>query len=101
MHVDDNAARPGRVLSILMLLAAVAIWGSRYVVTKAGVAAVPPMLFALLRYCVASLLLVPLALARRRRAQMSSPRLRTLALMGLTGVALYYTGFNLALTYTT
>ena len=91
----------GRALSILLLLAAVLIWGSTYVVTKGGVEEAPPMLFALLRYCVASLLLVPLALLRARRPRADRPSRGTLVLMGLTGVALYYAGFNLALTYTT
>jgi drug/metabolite transporter (DMT)-like permease len=58
------------------------------------------MLFALLRYVVASLLLLAAALARGGLTHL--PRTvpwRTLTLMGLTGVALYYAGFNLALTY--
>jgi drug/metabolite transporter (DMT)-like permease len=92
----------GRAISIFLLLGAVLIWGSTYVVTKSGVEHVPPMLFALLRYCVASLLLVPLALARGGVRRLPQPvPWGTLALMGLTGVALYYTAFNLALTYTT
>jgi drug/metabolite transporter (DMT)-like permease len=92
----------GRALSILLLLAAVLIWGSTYVVTKSGVEDMPPMLFALLRYCVASLLLVPLALARGGLRRLPRPvPWGILALMGLTGVALYYTAFNLGLTYTT
>ncbi|MDQ3998174.1 MAG: DMT family transporter [Gemmatimonadota bacterium] len=91
----------GRAFSILLLLAAVLIWGSTYVITKTGVEEVPPMLFALLRYCVASLLLAPLALLRARPLRGSPPPPATLVLMGLTGVALYYAGFNLSLTYTT
>ncbi|MFN2567727.1 MAG: DMT family transporter [Gemmatimonadaceae bacterium] len=92
----------GRALSFLLLLVAVVIWGSTYVVTKAGVDEAPPMLFALLRYCVASLLLVAIALPRGGTARLPRPApWATLALMGLTGVALYYTGFNVALTYTT
>ena len=39
----------GRALSTLLLLAAVLIWGSTYVVTRGGVEQIPPMLFALLR----------------------------------------------------
>ena len=77
------------------------IWGSTYVVTKAGLDRLPPMLFALLRFCVASLLLVPLAL---RGGLATLPRpfpWATLCLMALTGVGLYYVGFNLSLTYTT
>ena len=92
----------GRVRSILLLLAAVLIWGSTYVVTKSGVEHIPPMRFALLRYCVASVLLIPLALVRGGLRRLPRPvPWGTLALMGLTGVALYYIAFNLALTYTT
>ena len=53
-----------RPLAYVSLLIAILIWGFAYVVTKSGLDAVPPMMFALLRYAVASLLLVPLALAR-------------------------------------
>ena len=92
----------GRSLALLLLLLAVVIWGSTYVVTKAGVEAVPPMLFALLRYGVASLILVGILLLRGGTARFPRPvPWGTLALMGLTGVALYYMGFNLGLTYTT
>lgn len=92
----------GRALSTLLLLLAMLIWGSTYVVTKAGLAELPPMLFALLRYVVASLLLVPLALLRGGLQRLPRPvPWATLSLMALTGVGLYYVGFNLALTYTT
>jgi drug/metabolite transporter (DMT)-like permease len=92
----------GRPLSIGLLLIAVVIWGASYVVTKSGVSEMPPMVFALLRYCVASLLLVPLALARGGLAKLPRPvPWKTLLLMALTGVAVYYIFFNLALTYTT
>ena len=98
MRTDSKTG--GRVLSTLLLLVAVVIWGSTYVVTKAGVEAVPPMLFALLRYCVASLLLLAVALYRGGTARLPRPApWGTLVLMGLTGVALYYIGFNVALTY--
>jgi drug/metabolite transporter (DMT)-like permease len=92
----------GRSLSITLLLIAVVIWGGSYAVTKSGLSELPPMLFALLRYCVASVVLVPLALARGGMAKLPRPvPWRTLALMSLTGVAVYYVFFNLALTYTT
>jgi drug/metabolite transporter (DMT)-like permease len=91
-----------RSLSTVLLLIAVVIWGVAYVVTKSGLSELPPMLFALLRYCVASLLLVPLALARGGLAKLPRPiPWKTLLLMALTGIALYYILFNLALTYTT
>jgi drug/metabolite transporter (DMT)-like permease len=77
------------------------IWGSTYVVTKSGLDELPPMLFALLRFCVASVCLLPLALLRGGVAALPRPRpWGTLVLMGLAGVGLYYVLFNLALTYT-
>ena len=91
----------GRPLSIVLLLIAVLIWGSAYVVTKSGLSELPPMLFAFLRYCVASLLLVPVALARGGLAKLPRPvPWKTLLLMAVTGVAAYYVLFNLALSYT-
>jgi drug/metabolite transporter (DMT)-like permease len=102
MDGRDDAIMRGRALAIVLLLVAMLIWGSTYVVTKGGVEDAPPMLFALLRYCVASVLLVTFALLRGGRATLvHRVSWTTLLLMGLTGVALYYTGFNLALTYTT
>jgi drug/metabolite transporter (DMT)-like permease len=92
----------GRPLSIVLLLIAVLVWGSTYVVTKNGLDDLPPMQFALLRYGVASLILVPLAVARGGLAKLERPiPWGTLVMMGLMGVGLYYTLFNLALSYTT
>ena len=91
----------GSPLALILLLIAILIWGFAYVVTKSGLDAVPPMLFALLRYAVASLLLVPLALVRGGLARLPKPvPWRTLLLMSVTGVGLYYVLFNLALAYT-
>ena len=92
----------GRPLSFLLLLIALLIWGFAYVVTKSGLSELPPMLFALLRYCVASLILLPIALARGGLARLPRPiPWKTLVLMAFTGVGLYYVLFNLALAYTT
>ncbi len=91
----------GRPLAYAFLFVAILIWGFAYVVTKSGLDAVPPMMFALLRYTVASLLLVPLALARGGLSRLPQPvPWRTLILMAIVGVALYYVLFNLALAYT-
>jgi drug/metabolite transporter (DMT)-like permease len=90
-----------RSLAYVLLLIAILIWGFAYVVTKSGLDAVPPMMFALLRYAVASLLLVPVALARGGLARLPQPvPWRTLILMAIVGVTLYYVLFNLALAYT-
>lgn len=91
----------GRPLAYVLLLLAILIWGFAYVVTKSGLDAVPPMMFALLRYTVASLLLVPLALARGGLSRLPRPApWKTLLLMAIAGVTLYYILFNLALAYT-
>jgi drug/metabolite transporter (DMT)-like permease len=91
-----------RPLSITLLLIAVVIWGGSYIVTKSGLSELPPMVFALLRYCVASVVLVPLALARGGMSKLPRPvPWGTVVLMSLTGVAVYYFLFNLSLTYTT
>jgi drug/metabolite transporter (DMT)-like permease len=92
----------GRALSFGLLLVTMVVWGSTYVVTKAGLEELPPMRFALLRFAVASALLVPVALLRGGLARLPRPvPWLTLAAMAFTGVGLYYVAFNLALTYTT
>jgi drug/metabolite transporter (DMT)-like permease len=92
----------GQRVSFIALFAAIFIWGFAYVVTKSGLSAVPPMLLALLRYTVASALLVPLALARGGLSRLPHPvPWKTLLLMSLAGVTVYYILFNLALAYTT
>jgi drug/metabolite transporter (DMT)-like permease len=92
---------PPQARSVVLLVLVMLIWGSTYVVTKSGLDELPPKLFALLRFCVASVCLLPLALLRGGVAALPRPRpWGTLALMGLTGVGLYYVLFNLALTYT-
>jgi drug/metabolite transporter (DMT)-like permease len=91
----------GRPLSLLLLALTMVWWGSTFVVTKGGLDELPPMRFALLRFSVASLLLVAVALVRGGLSRLPRPApWGTLALMAVTGIALYYVGFNLALTYT-
>lgn len=92
----------GRALSIVLLLLTMLIWGSTFVITREGLRELPPMLFALLRFCVASAVLVPVAWLRGGTARLPRPvPWGRLWLMALLGVALYYVAFNLALTFTT
>jgi len=96
------AVRPARVFAALSLLLVMLIWGSTFVVTKAAVADVPPLLLAFLRFALASAILVPTAQAHGGLSALPRPLpLRELALMGLTGVAIFFAGFNLALAHTT
>ena len=91
-----------RVSAVVLLLLVVIIWGSSFAVAKASLAEVPPVLFALLRYAVASLLLVALSQMRGGLAKLPRPApWGVIALMGLTGVTLYYIGYNFSLYYTT
>ena len=90
-----------RVSAVVLLVVAMVIWGSAFAVTKASLAEVPPILFAFLRFVVASALLVFLAVRRGGLAKLPRPApVGTIALMGATGVFLYYIVYNFSLVYT-
>jgi drug/metabolite transporter (DMT)-like permease len=91
----------GRARAILGLILVMVIWGSAFSVTKAMLTDVPPILLALLRFTLASILLSGIVLVRWRRLDVARLPWGTLALMGLTGVGFYYLAFNMALSYTT
>jgi drug/metabolite transporter (DMT)-like permease len=91
-----------RSITILSLLLVMLLWGSTYVVTKAVIAEVPPLLLAFLRFAIASAILVALARARGGTRRLPRPTpWGTLALMGFAGVTVFYIGFNSALANTT
>ena len=97
----EAATMNRRAVSVFLLVLTMLIWGGTYVVTKAGLDELPPMLFALLRFGVASVVLLPLALWRGRPIREVHRSWQTLLLMAVAGVGLYYVGFNLALDHTT
>lgn len=91
-----------RTFAIVSLILVTGIWGSAFTVTKA--AALPPALLALLRFGLASLVLLPLALARRSptaRPIRGAREWLIVATMGLCGFTLFQAGANYALAYTT
>lgn len=91
-----------RTFAIVSLVLVMGIWGSAFTVTKA--AGVPPALLALLRFGLASAILLPLALARRSQVARRPSGAREwllAAAMGLCGFTLHQAGSNLALAYTT
>ena len=93
------SARTSAALSLVLVMS---IWGSAYAVTKSALTEVPPWLFALLRFGVAGAILLPLTQARGGPALLPRPLpLVPLALMGLTGVTLFFSLANLGLLYTT
>jgi drug/metabolite transporter (DMT)-like permease len=85
---------------LLSLTVVAIIWGTTFVITKSALDEIPPLLLALLRFSVASAILLPLVSLRGGLALLPSPvPIGVLAAMGLTGVALYFIGFNLSLVY--
>lgn len=97
-----NAGVTPRLSAVLSLLLVMLIWGSTFAVTKSALSEAPPLVLALLRFLVASGALMALTGMRHGSRTVGA---RTpwgpLALMGLTGVALYFACFNLSLRYTT
>lgn len=91
-----------RTLAIASLVVVTGIWGSAFTITKA--AEIPPALLALLRFVLASAILLPLALLRRDRSARTIAGRREwsiVAAMGLFGFTLNQAGSNMALAYTT
>jgi drug/metabolite transporter (DMT)-like permease len=87
-------------LEVLLLVLVMLVWASASTVTKAALTQVPPLLFALLRFSVASAVLLPIAYAGRKRARRLSGReWGRIAAMGFCGVTLFYFSYNLALYY--
>lgn len=102
-HLPASQRRPeaelrasSRLAAVGALLVVVVIWGSTFVATKLLFSQIGPSAMALLRFVVASIILVPLADWR------SSGHLPwgRLALLGLTGVTSYFFFQNVALVYT-
>ena len=90
-----------RTLAMVSLVVITGIWGSAFTITKA--AEIPPALLALLRYVLASVILLPLALWRRdasARAITGRREWSIVAAMGLFGFTLNQAGANMGLAYT-
>ncbi|HVF34550.1 MAG TPA: DMT family transporter [Candidatus Saccharimonadia bacterium] len=88
--------RAGASLALVIVMV---IWGASVPITKAAIDDVPPVLLAWLRFVLAAAILFP-SFRARRRAGAAAPSLRDSALLGLTGIALYYLGYNIGLQYT-
>jgi drug/metabolite transporter (DMT)-like permease len=89
-----------RTTALLSLILVMVIWGATYVVTKTAVREIPPFTLAVLRYLIAAIVLVPLAMARAGGMRLPRPiPLAPLAWMALTGIAILTVGFNYGLIY--
>jgi drug/metabolite transporter (DMT)-like permease len=89
-----------RTLALIAVIALMIVWGSTFAVTKAAVQEIPPLALAALRFAIAVVILLPLALARGGLASLPRPfPLVPLAMMAVMGIALFQLAFNLALTH--
>ena len=87
-----------RLLPLAAVIVTMIIWGSTFIVTKAAAAEIPVLTLALLRFFMAALVLVPLALLRGGLKQLPQPLpLTVLTLMAITGMVLFTIAFNYAL----
>jgi drug/metabolite transporter (DMT)-like permease len=84
---------PVHVLATLALVGAATLWGTSLAATKAAMVALPPTQLACLRFVIGALLLGLLSLWGSGRPEFS---VRT-ALLGLTGVTLYFATQNAGL----
>jgi drug/metabolite transporter (DMT)-like permease len=89
-----------RTYALVSLILIMIVWGSTYVVTKAAVREIPPLTLAVLRYLIATAVLVPIAMARGGLMRLPRPLpVAPLVWMGLTGIAILTVGFNYGLVY--
>jgi len=87
--------KPNPKIALLSVLAAVVLWSSSYVVTKAGVADIPPITFAVIRFLFAAVLMGGMALAGLRIEPLPRNELLRLALGGFLGITAYFSLQNL------
>lgn len=85
----------GSALAAAALVAAMALWGTSFVATKVVLDHVPPLTLAALRFVVALAVLLPLTLRTGRRPTLGLDA----ALLGLTGMALFFVCQNLGLRF--
>ncbi|MRR28774.1 EamA family transporter, partial [bacterium] len=84
--------KPSRIKAILLAVLVTIIWSTSWVLIKIGLADIPAMTFAGLRYMLASLLFFPLLLKKDIRAQIKRLSGREWAVMVLLGIILYTVG---------
>ena len=84
-----------RSLAIVAVIVLMTVWGCTFVVTKAAARDLPPLTLAALRFLIASLVLIPIALSRGGLQKLPRPipwgALTLLALTGITGFAITFT----------
>ncbi len=84
--------KPSRIQAILLAVLVTIIWSTSWVLIKIGLADIPAMTFAGLRYVLASLLFFPLLLKKDIREQIKRLTRREWMVMVLLGIVLYTVG---------
>ncbi len=98
--LESRLALSRRFCALAGIVIVMIVWGSTFVVTKAAVHDIPPLTLTFLRFLIAAAVLVPIAAARGGLRRLPQPLpLGALALMGLTGVAMFHAGFTYAMVY--
>ncbi|MER3438412.1 MAG: hypothetical protein C4346_12970 [Chloroflexota bacterium] len=92
-----RAVLQGRGAAAISLTVAACIWGSSAVSTKAALAHWPPLTLAFVRWSLAAVIIL-LVLRRSGQRPASGPGI---AVLGLTGLVLFYVFFSWGLTRTT
>jgi len=91
-----------KISAILAMVAVMLIFGFTFIATKVALREVRPFTLALLRFCIASALLLSLlGFARRAIELQKGLPWGRLGLMGLMGVTIFFLLQNLGLVYTT
>jgi drug/metabolite transporter (DMT)-like permease len=86
-----SSAAPGRAVALAASLLVTFLWSTSWVLIKVGLddLELPPILFAGLRYALAAMVLMVIALPGLRRSLSGGTDRRTLARVALLGVLLY------------
>lgn len=88
-------------MPIIAMLVAVLVWGASFIATKAAVADIPPIAFAVLRFAVAVFGLGVMHFLTRTPLRVERDLWRPILVAALTGVTLTYVLENTALKFTT
>lgn len=89
------------IMPTIAMLVAVLIWGASFIATKAAVADIPPIAFAMLRFALAVAGLGVVHLLTRTPLRVERGLWRPVVVAALTGVTLTYVLENTALQFTT
>lgn len=89
-----------RVLALISLVLLMIVWGGTFVVTKAAAREIPPLTLAALRFLIAAIVLVPIAVLRGGLRRLPQPvPLGTLILMAVSGTAVFTVAFNYSMIF--